>query len=318
MGARRVRDYHLRIAVKAGGVGDEMLAGRVSLVLGDGTVATQALIRAVWTDDMVKSTRIDRHVAHYTGQVELADAIQEGLRGQGRRRAPPPPCSWGGPCSSPPPRATRTPCACCRRSSTSTTPSSGTVRLRKGAEKAGRDDARHPIDADGPARQEGTRGEEGRLMATVTCPAGPRVVHRRLLRHVRRAHRCGAGRGGRRGRRGWRADGEAEVGAAAAESAPPVPACPGCGEPVVGRFCESCGYDVEKGRRRPRRRSASSSAPTVRTGSAWSATASPPFPAAVPTLSFELSGDRLVLGRVALARPSTSTSPSPAARPTRP
>ncbi|HKY66934.1 MAG TPA: VWA domain-containing protein [Acidimicrobiales bacterium] len=73
------RDYHLRITVTPGGVGEEMLAGRVSLVLTDGTVATQALIRAVWTDDTVKSTRIDRHVAHYTGQVELADAIQEGL-----------------------------------------------------------------------------------------------------------------------------------------------------------------------------------------------------------------------------------------------
>jgi hypothetical protein len=73
------RDYHLRIKVKPGGVGDEMLAGRVSLVLADGTVATQALIRAVWTDDAEKSTRMDRHVAHYTGQVELADAIQAGL-----------------------------------------------------------------------------------------------------------------------------------------------------------------------------------------------------------------------------------------------
>jgi hypothetical protein len=73
------RDYHVRIKVKAGGVGDEMLAGRVSLVLADGTVATQALVRAVWTDDTEKSTRMDRHVAHYTGQVELADAIQEGL-----------------------------------------------------------------------------------------------------------------------------------------------------------------------------------------------------------------------------------------------
>jgi hypothetical protein len=73
------RDYHVRITVKPGGVGDEMLAGRISLVLADGTVATQALVRAVWTDDTAKSTRIDRHVAHYTGQVELADAIHEGL-----------------------------------------------------------------------------------------------------------------------------------------------------------------------------------------------------------------------------------------------
>ncbi len=73
-----VRDYHLRIQVKPGGLGDEMLAGRVSLVVGD-EVVTQALVRAVWTDDQELSTRMDRHVAHYTGQVELADAIQAGL-----------------------------------------------------------------------------------------------------------------------------------------------------------------------------------------------------------------------------------------------
>jgi von Willebrand factor type A C-terminal domain/von Willebrand factor type A domain len=73
------RDYHLRVKVKAGGVGDEMLAGRVSLVLADGTVATQALVKATWTDDTELSTRMDRHVAHYTGQVELADAIHAGL-----------------------------------------------------------------------------------------------------------------------------------------------------------------------------------------------------------------------------------------------
>ncbi|HEY8523971.1 MAG TPA: VWA domain-containing protein [Acidimicrobiales bacterium] len=73
------RDYHLRIRVKPGEVGDEMLAGRVSLVMADGTVATQALVKAVWTDDAELSTRMDRHVAHYTGQVELAEAIQSGL-----------------------------------------------------------------------------------------------------------------------------------------------------------------------------------------------------------------------------------------------
>jgi hypothetical protein len=73
------RDYHLRIKVTPGGVGDEMLAGRVSLVLADGTLATQALVKATWTDDTELSTRMDRHVAHYTGQVELADAIQAGI-----------------------------------------------------------------------------------------------------------------------------------------------------------------------------------------------------------------------------------------------
>jgi hypothetical protein len=33
----------------------------------------------VWTDDETLSTRINREVAHYTGQAELADAIHDGL-----------------------------------------------------------------------------------------------------------------------------------------------------------------------------------------------------------------------------------------------
>ncbi len=40
---------------------------------------SQGLIKAAWTGDQALSTRINREVAHYTGQAELADAIQEGL-----------------------------------------------------------------------------------------------------------------------------------------------------------------------------------------------------------------------------------------------
>jgi von Willebrand factor type A C-terminal domain/von Willebrand factor type A domain len=72
------RDYHLCINVAPGEVGDEMLAGRVSLVEGDETRA-RALVKAIWTDDQQLSTHINREVAHYTGQAELADCIQEGL-----------------------------------------------------------------------------------------------------------------------------------------------------------------------------------------------------------------------------------------------
>jgi len=36
-------------------------------------------VRAVWTDDSALSTRINRAVAHYTGQAELAGAIHDGL-----------------------------------------------------------------------------------------------------------------------------------------------------------------------------------------------------------------------------------------------
>lgn len=72
------RDYHVSIEVPAHPVGAEMAAGRVSLVVG-GEPVSQALIRAVWTDDRGLSTRISREVAHYTGQTELMEAIQDGL-----------------------------------------------------------------------------------------------------------------------------------------------------------------------------------------------------------------------------------------------
>ncbi len=77
------RDYHVCVAVRAGSVGDEMLAARASLVAidssGQAETLGQGLIRAVWTDDAALSTKMNRQVAHYTGQAELADAIQEGL-----------------------------------------------------------------------------------------------------------------------------------------------------------------------------------------------------------------------------------------------
>ena len=59
-------------------LGAEQLAARVQLVVGDEVVA-QGLVRATWSDDSTLTTRINPAVAHYTGQAELADAIQEGL-----------------------------------------------------------------------------------------------------------------------------------------------------------------------------------------------------------------------------------------------
>ncbi|MEV5172180.1 VWA domain-containing protein [Streptomyces flaveolus] len=78
------RDYHLCVTVPPAGLGQEMLAARVSLVIPqpDGTVQSlgaQGLVRAVWTDDMTASTALNPQVAHYTGQAELAQAIQKGL-----------------------------------------------------------------------------------------------------------------------------------------------------------------------------------------------------------------------------------------------
>jgi hypothetical protein len=74
------RLYHVCVEVPAQGVGAEMLAARVSLVrAAAGEVLGQGLVKAVWTDDPGLSTRISRQVAHFTGQAELAESIQEGL-----------------------------------------------------------------------------------------------------------------------------------------------------------------------------------------------------------------------------------------------
>jgi len=72
------RDYHLSVRVSPGAVGDEMLAARVTLLVGE-EVAGQGLVRAVWTDDVARSTRINGRVAQAMGESELADAIQEGI-----------------------------------------------------------------------------------------------------------------------------------------------------------------------------------------------------------------------------------------------
>ncbi|WP_327236611.1 VWA domain-containing protein [Streptomyces sp. NBC_01317] len=78
------RDYHVCVRVPEAGIGREMLAARVSLIIpapdgGSPEMLSQGLVRAVWTDDMEASTSINPQVAHYTGQAELAQVIQQGL-----------------------------------------------------------------------------------------------------------------------------------------------------------------------------------------------------------------------------------------------
>jgi hypothetical protein len=77
-GGDESRDYHLCVNVPPGKVGDEKLAARVSLVV-DGQPISQALVKAIWTDDHALTARISPQVAHYTGQAELAAAIHDGL-----------------------------------------------------------------------------------------------------------------------------------------------------------------------------------------------------------------------------------------------
>ncbi len=72
------RDYHVAVRLAAKAIGQEQLAARVQLAIGQDVVA-QGLVKAMWSNDDTLTTRIDPAVAHYTGQAELAEAIQEGL-----------------------------------------------------------------------------------------------------------------------------------------------------------------------------------------------------------------------------------------------
>ncbi|WP_246271488.1 vWA domain-containing protein [Amycolatopsis acididurans] len=76
------RDYHVCVQVSPANIGDKMLAARVSLVTRGGDVLGKGQVLAIWTDDTALSTKISPEVAHYTGQAELASAIEEGIEAQ--------------------------------------------------------------------------------------------------------------------------------------------------------------------------------------------------------------------------------------------
>ncbi|MEU0493030.1 VWA domain-containing protein [Nocardiopsis sp. NPDC006139] len=78
------RDYHICVEVPPGDPGRQLRAGWVRVVLPglDGAqdrVLASGNILAEWTTDEDRATEINPRVAHYTGQVELAQAIQDGL-----------------------------------------------------------------------------------------------------------------------------------------------------------------------------------------------------------------------------------------------
>ncbi len=90
-GAGESRDFHVAVEVKAGKVTEEMLAARPSIayLAADPASPTgwveleekspEGRLFAAWTADDSLSSRLDQHVAHYTGQDELAAAIEKGL-----------------------------------------------------------------------------------------------------------------------------------------------------------------------------------------------------------------------------------------------
>jgi hypothetical protein len=73
------REFALSVDVRAAPVGSEMAACRLAIVVADRIRAT-GLVKATWTDDPELAARIEPNVAHFTGQADLAAAIQEGLR----------------------------------------------------------------------------------------------------------------------------------------------------------------------------------------------------------------------------------------------
>ena len=149
-------------------------SSRVQLVVG-GEVVGQGLVKATWSDDTTLTTRINPAVAHYTGQTELASAIQEGLAAKAAGD-----------------EDTATAEARARRAAR------GRDRRRRGHQPAqagrrhrGRRDRHRAAQGQGvEARRDGARHQldqdhAGALM-TYTLPAGSPVAHRRLLRRVRR------------------------------------------------------------------------------------------------------------------------------------
>lgn len=86
--AGETRDFHIILDVRAGQPGDEMLALRPSVTYEVSSGAAWQTVEdkcpngrvfANWTDDSSLTSRLDKTVAHYTGQDELAGAIQQGL-----------------------------------------------------------------------------------------------------------------------------------------------------------------------------------------------------------------------------------------------
>jgi uncharacterized protein YegL len=81
------RDYHVAFELEPQPAGEEMMACRPRIIYsqnGAEVVSDGPRIVAAWTTDESLTTRINSHVAHYTGQEELANSIREGLEAKAR------------------------------------------------------------------------------------------------------------------------------------------------------------------------------------------------------------------------------------------
>ena len=81
-GAQESRDYHVCVEITPAPAGREKMAARVQLIAGpaaDPELLGEGVVVAKFTTDHAESAKIDRHVAAYTDQAELAGVIEEGL-----------------------------------------------------------------------------------------------------------------------------------------------------------------------------------------------------------------------------------------------
>jgi hypothetical protein len=85
------RDFHVVVEVQASAVGNEMLALRPSMAYQEPAPggwtpredrSSTGRVIAQWCAEDGLTSRIDEHVAHYTGQSDLAEAIRKGLEQQ--------------------------------------------------------------------------------------------------------------------------------------------------------------------------------------------------------------------------------------------
>ena len=167
------RDYHVAIRLAAKAIGQEQLAARVQVVAG-GEVEAQGLVKAKWSDDSALTTRIDQQVAHYTGQAELAQVIQEGLAAKAVGDEETATTKLG--------RAVQL--------AAETGNDEATAKLRKVVDIEDADDRHGPAQE---GRREGRRDGPGHRVdedhagpQVMTCPNGHDVRGHRLLRHLRR------------------------------------------------------------------------------------------------------------------------------------
>lgn len=84
---REARDYHAVFEVGDGGLGDDMLVCRPTILWdGDGgeQKAAGTPIVATWSENAGLTARLNPEVAHYTGQAEIAASIRDGLEARDR------------------------------------------------------------------------------------------------------------------------------------------------------------------------------------------------------------------------------------------